>query len=70
MDSFYMGIFNALGKRYEMQVYERSRRMSVAAQRSALRLDIVSDEATDERLARQIKLTERLMALLAEEKSK
>lgn len=70
VDSFFNDLFNTLGKRYEMQVYERARRANVQAQRDVLKLGIVADEDAAARLDSEIKLTERLLAILAEFKSK
>ena len=70
VDSFFNGLFTMLGKRYEMQVYERARRANIQAQRDVLKLGIVPDDEAATRLDNDIKLTERLLAVLAEFKSK
>ena len=65
MDKFFDGLFNSLGKKYEVLVYERARRQQVAAQRDALKLGHETDPASEYRLQKEIQLTERLMAAIA-----
>lgn len=55
-----------MGKQYEALVYERSRLLSVAAQRDVLKLGNEIDHDRDARLSRKIELTERILAALAE----
>lgn len=66
MDKFFNSIFNAVGKQYEVLVYERSRRTNLVAQRDALKLMREKDDGIDYRLARKIELTETILTALAE----
>lgn len=66
MDKFFKAIFNAVGKQYEVLVYERSRRDKLIAQRDALKLMREPDDGLAERLDRKIKLTETILTALAE----
>lgn len=66
---FYDTIFGMLGKKYEVLVYERSRRQSIAAQRTALKINVEPDTAAEDRLRRDIELTERLLALIAADRN-
>lgn len=66
MDNFFKAIFNAIGKQYEVLVYERSRRANIVAQRDALKLIREEDDGIDYRLQRKIELTETILTALAE----
>lgn len=68
-NDFFDTVFGMLGKKYEVLVYERSRRQSLTVQRVAHNIDVERDVATEDRLNRDIELTERLLALIAEDRS-
>lgn len=66
MDNFFKDIFNAVGKQYEVLVYERARLKTVAAQRDVLKLGHLEDGDRDARLTKKIQLTETILTALAE----
>lgn len=68
--NYFAALFTSLGKKYETLVFEISRRSNVVAQRQALKLPEQHDEERDASLAAELKLTERLLAVLAEDRSK
>lgn len=62
--SVYKSVWNVIGKQYEALVYERSRLLTVAAQRQVLKLEYKPQPTTN--LDKKIQLTETIMAALAE----